>query len=487
MDGQQSFRGEAALSGRNLTKEANLLARLDRMPLTKTTVVIVGLIILAWLVESFDIGIVGTIVLTLKGLWHLTPAQVGLLGSSSTIGIVIGLLPAGRLADRFGRKTVLLWGMAIFAVFTVASVLATGFGMLLVFRFIAGLGEGAVFPLPYLMFSEFVNSHRRGQANGWAELILTGGYTLPSLAGLWATTTFPAVFAWKVPLIIGAVPLLLIPPIARWVPESPRYLLKQGKADEVERLVLRLEEEARIAHDETLVNPQSLKALEAMEGKPISARWLFRPPYLRRSVVSYAALTSTFILWYAMLTYAPTIFTLMGAKANNALLFTASMMFIAGFGALLQGFLGDRYGRRWVHTLYMVIAAVGLLIMGGKLPVGLVAFATGVTAFFGLGGFSIPKIYVSEQYPTRLRGTGVATGELVSRFLTGVVLVYFIPTMLATLHVETTFIILAVAMLILVAPLLFFGEETANISVEEAGTDLHYVSPEAEASQSLLS
>ncbi|MCL6564556.1 MAG: MFS transporter, partial [Firmicutes bacterium] len=181
------------------------------------------------------------------------------------------------------------------------------------------------------------------------------------------------------------------------------------------------------------------------------------------------------------------IFTLMGAKANNALLFTASMMFIAGFGALLQGFLGDRYGRRWVHTLYMVIAAVGLLVMGGKLPVGLVAFAAGVTAFFGLGGFSIPKIYVSEQYPTRLRGTGVATGELVSRFLTGVVLVYFIPTMLATLHVETTFIILAVAMLILVAPLLFFGEETANLSVEEAGTDLHYVSPEAEASQSLLS
>lgn len=451
-------------------EDANLLSRLDRLPMTRTIGIILALLTLAWLVESFDIGVVGTIILELKGLWKLTPSDIGMLGSSSTIGIVVGLLPAGWLADRVGRKTILLWGMAIFGLFTVLGIFATGLPSLLLLRFLAGLGEGAVFPMPYLMFCEFVNIHSRAKANGWAELILTAGYTLPSLAGLWATTTFPVFVAWKVPLIIGAIPLLLIWPIALWVPESPRYLLKRGQKSKVANLISHLENEANIPPDPTLINPTTLEVLKTSEHRTPGISWLLRPPYLNRSVIAYAALTSTFVLWYAMLTYAPTIFTLMGARASDALMFTAIMMFIAGSGALLQGILGDKIGRRKVHTFYMVISAVGLTVMGLRLPLLAVGLATVITAFFGLGGFSIPKIYMSEQYPTRLRGTGVAVGELSSRFLTGVVLVYLIPIMIASLHVETMFIILGAAMVLLILPMALYGTETVSKSLEETGS-----------------
>lgn len=456
----------------DIRRDANLLTRLDRMPMTKTVWIILFLLVLGWLVESFDIGVVGTIVLVLKKLWHLSPSSVGLLGISSTLGIVVGLIPAGRIADRYGRKTVLLWGMAVFSVFTAASILAGGLPALAILRFLAGLGEGAVFPIPYLMFSEFVNANKRAVANGWAELILTAGYTLPSLTGLWATTTFPLIIAWKVPLIIGAVPLVLLIPIGLWVPESPRYLLKHNRHEEVRLLVERLEKEAQLPHDEQLVNPHILEVLEQSEHRQIRFSALFHRPYLVRSAISYAALTSTFIVWYALLTYAPTIFTLMGAKAGTALLFTSGMMFIAGFGALIQGFLGDRFGRRIIHTSYMVISAIALFLLGTKLPLPYLVAAGAVTALLGLGGFSLPKIYVAEQYPTRLRGTGVAAGELTSRFLTGVVLVYFIPIMLTRLHVQGTFGILGAAMIILVLPMAFFGMETAHKSVEETGTQV---------------
>lgn len=455
-----------------LHQDANLLTRLDRMPMTKTIWGILILLVLGWLVESFDIGVVGTIILDLKKIWHLTPSSVGLLGISSTLGVVVGLIPAGRIADRFGRKTVLLWGMAIFSIFTVASVLAYGLPSLFVLRFLAGLGEGAVFPIPYLMFSEFVNANKRTTANGWAELVLTAGYTLPSLTGLWAITTFPLALAWKVPLYIGAIPLLLLIPLWIWVPESPRFLLKHNKADQVKRFVHHLEDEAHLSHDETLLNPQILEVLQQSEHQRIKPSVLFHRPYLMRSFVSYAALTSTFVVWYALLTYAPTIFTLMGAKAGTALLFTSGMMFIAGFGALLQGFLGDKFGRRTVHISYMVLSGLALFVLSLKLPISIVVSAAIITALLGLGGFSIPKIYVAEQYPTRLRGTGVAFGELTSRFLTGVVLIYFIPTMLATWHVTVTFAILAGVMILLVLPMALFGSETARKSVEETGTQI---------------
>lgn len=451
------------------TKE-NLLARLDRIPMTRRAWLIIGILIIAWLVESFDIGIVGTVVLSLQKTWQLSASDVGLLGASGTAGIVIGLVPAGKLADLYGRRKLLTWGIAVFAIFTLLSALAWNLPSLLVFRFIAGLGEGAVFPIPYMLISEFVNSRKRGASIGWAELVLTAGYTLPSLVGIWAVGTFAPEIAWRVPLAVGALPLLIIPPLLLWVPESPRYLLRRGEYAKVRTFVERLETEAGLPHDEQLTNPHAIAGLRAEESERAGAvRQVLSRPYLSRSMIAYAALLASFVLWYAMLTYAPTIFNTMGASRSNALLFTAVMMFIAGFGALLQGYLGDRLGRKVVHPAYMVLSAVGLVLLGTKLPIGVVVFGALLAAFFGLGSFTLPKLYVTEQYPTALRGAGSATGEMVTRFLAGVLFVYYIPALLAGLGPAWLFTIVGIAMVVLVLPMVFLGQETANRSVEETG------------------
>jgi MFS transporter, putative metabolite:H+ symporter len=96
----------------------NLRARLDRLPATRTVIRALILLQLAWIIEGLDIGVVGPILLTLKDLWHLSPAELGTLGSVGTFGIVIGLLPAGYLADRFGRKPIAVWGLLQFTLFT---------------------------------------------------------------------------------------------------------------------------------------------------------------------------------------------------------------------------------------------------------------------------------------------------------------------------------------------------------------------------------
>src|SRR5271154_6012129 len=102
----------------NLSAQENLLARLDRMPVNSKILFLVGLLGVIWILEAFDIGIIAPVLFILKGEWQLSPSNMGLIGSAGTLGIVIGLLPAGRLADRFGRKSTLVAGIVIFSIVT---------------------------------------------------------------------------------------------------------------------------------------------------------------------------------------------------------------------------------------------------------------------------------------------------------------------------------------------------------------------------------
>lgn len=464
----------ATMSARHqsLMRDENLLARLDRAPMTGTIWTIVGLLMLAWLVEAFDIGIIGPALPMLKKAWHLTPADMGFLGSSGTFGIVVGLLPAGRLADLYGRKRILALGIAVFAVFTMASVLATTVNQLAVMRFIAGFGEGGVFPVPYLLISEFVNKKRRGEAVGWANFVLTGSYMIPTLTAIAVVRNFSPDVGWRVLFLLGGLPLLMVPVLLRYLPESPRFLLKNQRFDEVRAMVERIEDEADLPHDASLTNEAALEVLEATAERKVGLATLLEPVYLKRAFVAYCALGAPFVIFYLMTIYGVTIFHQMGATPTNSLLYIAGLQFVSAFGTITGAAIGDRMGRRPTHLVYMLVTAACLALLGRALSTPLLVIVALLAWFLGLGGFAVPKLYMAEQFPTRLRATGSATGEVITRFLLGVVMIRYIPALLTTYKPGTLFTILAALMVLLVMPLLFFGNETSGRSVEETGTDL---------------
>ena len=461
----------------SIAEDENLLARLDRAPMTRTVWLIVFLLMLAWLVEAFDIGVIGAGLLILKPAWHLTPAQAGLLGTSGVFGTVLGLLPAGRLADIYGRKRILTIGIIIFSVFTAASALAANINQLAILRFIAGLGEGAVFPVPYLLISEFVNKKRRGEAVGWANFVLTMAYMLPSLAGLLIVRLGVGDLGWRVLFALGGLPILLAPLVAKGIPESPRFLLKAGRHGEVRALVERIEREAGLPHDTSLSNQAALDVLAATAHRELGMRTLLQQPYLRRCFVSYCALGSPFVIFYMSTIYGPTIFHQMGASSSNALIYIAALQFVSGVGTLVPAALSDRIGRRPTHVAFMLTASVALFVLGQGLSTPWLIAAATAAWFFGVGEFAVPKLYMAEQFPTRLRATGSAVGEVITRVLFGVVLAYYIPTMLSLFTVPVVFAVLAAMMILLVLPLLFGGIETAGKSIEETGTDLASFDP----------
>jgi MFS transporter, putative metabolite:H+ symporter len=456
----------------DLAAQENLLARLDRMPVNGKILFLVGLLGVVWILEAFDIGIIAPVLFIVKNEWQLSPSAVGLVGSAGTLGIVLGLLPAGRLADRFGRKTTLVGGIVVFSVVTFLASFSQDATQLAIFRFIAGLGQGAVFPVPYLLLSEFVNKQWRGTAVGLANSLLGFSYGLNTLAGALVVGRMPGSQAWWVLLMLGGLPIVIVPIIIKYLPESPRFLLKAGKIDTVRSFVEQLEDISHVPHDEKLIDEGSLKVLEATAQRRVSIFDLFRYPYRLRCFVAYLALLSPFIVFYIITIYGPTILQRMGAGKEDALYYTSALLFWTVITTAIAGAVGDKISRRWGLVIIMTITAIGTVALGAPLPrAGTIAAAIVVWGFV-YAGFPLAKLYMAEQFPTRLRATGSMLGESITRFLGGVVLVYLFPVLSAVMDASTLYLILAVLTVACILPIWILGFQTSGVSVEQTGTDL---------------
>src|SRR3984893_5480067 len=219
------------------TRESLLLsARLQRLPTTRYTCAFVLLLAGAFIVEAFDIGSLSVILPILKPLMHLSAAQVGMLAASSTVGITIGMIPAGLLADCFGRKRVLIGGMLCFSGLTLVSALAPDFRTLLMLRGLSGLGMGATFIMPYALLVELVSSRTRAAFAGVLESALGIGYVAVPILGLVVLPSFAPDIAWRVFMLIAGLPIAYVWVLWKYLPESPRWLSRVGRLDEDGRI-----------------------------------------------------------------------------------------------------------------------------------------------------------------------------------------------------------------------------------------------------------
>lgn len=454
-----------------VARDANLLARLDRIPVNRATIGLIALLSLVWLAEAFDIGIVGPVITVLHTTWNLSKSQLGLIGISSTLGVVLGMIPAGVLADRLGRRKVVLYGIFVFSLITVCGAFVHSLWPLLAVRFCAGIGEGAVLPMPYLLLSEFVRTRRRAISVGYANGILTAAYLIPNLTGAWAVHAFASDVAWRIPFLMGVIPLVLLIPLAIWLPESPRFLLKRGHIAKVTRLVEHLESLSGLPHDPAFQDPHVNASLAVEAQRRGGSARLLQRPYLGRGLVVMTQLTGALLLFYILLNYGAPILEDRGFQSTYALLYTAAMMGIAGIGSIAQGYLAERFGRKSILSTYYLLAAIGCAVLGAFVSPVMTVIGAFLAAFFGLGVFPVAKTVVAEQYPTQFRGRGVYYVEMSARLLSGVITLYFIPDLLALWGNQRLYVAMAIALLVLATPLLIWGRETARMSVEEAGID----------------
>ena len=199
-------------------RAATLAARLQRLPTTRVSVILVLFAAGALVVEALDIGALSVILPGIKALWHLTPRQVGLLAAASAFGVAIGMIPAGRLADRFGRKKLLVGGVLWFCSGTLLSAASPNYDVLVALRCLSGLGMAPAFIMPYSIVSEFVAARSRSAFAGLLETALGIGYLLPPLLGLAVMPHFAPPVAWRIFLVLAGLPVVYVSAIIRYLP-----------------------------------------------------------------------------------------------------------------------------------------------------------------------------------------------------------------------------------------------------------------------------
>ena len=452
-------------------KAANLCSRLDRLPITRTNIRIAFLLTLVWLCEAFDVGIMGGVIIMVKDMWELTPRDIGLLGVCSTAGIAVGSLFAGRMMDVYGRKKVIIVGVILFSILTAACAAIADIRWMIACRFLAGIGIGAVFPIPAIMMAEFVGNKWRATLIGIAGGLLILAYGLPNLLNSWIVQNFPVETAWRVPFILGGIPLVMVIFLVLWLPETPRWLIQQGRIKEVEALVKKLENEASIAHDDQWVNPGILKSMTSSQSEiKGSMGMLLKRPYLGRIVVTCLVSLGGVTAVYALGVYTPMILSTKVASSAEALRYSALVAVFGFLGALFVGRLSDLWGRRPLFIVYNFIAALGFAAAAQSATVFVLLLGVYAGALGGIGIGPLGRTYIAEQVPTQLRGTAAATTEAVLRILGGVLIAFFIPFIFDAGGVKGVFWMVTAGFVIFTIPFILWGRETAGMSVEEASS-----------------
>ena len=397
--------------------------RLDRLPISPWLIRVTGLLFLGWLVESYDIGLIGNVLPSLTHVFHLSTGQKSLVTTASTLGIVIGILPAGYVADRFGRKRVFLGGILVYSILTFVTGFAGDATQVVVLRLLAGLGMGAVFPIPYMLGSEFSPARIRGRFTGLAgtSRLFPIGWLLPFSPARHLADPDHEQQRLADDVLPRRHPVIYFFLVLKWVPESPRWHEVKGHADEADRILSGIEKEVERQTGELPAIGPALPVLESPGRVPL--RTLLNPTYARRSLMLWIVFGGSFFLFYSIQLYMPTVILKLHHSITSAFVLTSIIVGVSIPGKYFEAWVVERWGRKPVIISFTGIAAIASFLfgfLGGKVGgvAVLLVFAC-IMSFFGIAVDPAVKVYTAESYPTRVRATGTSATEGFGRLISG--------------------------------------------------------------------
>src|SRR5947209_13341893 len=237
------------------TQADELIARIERIPVTRFHWKAGGILGAGTFFDAFDIVAIGVVLTAVSSTFHLNSAQAGWLVSAGFLGQGIGAVGFGLVSERLGRRRVFLAALLVIGVFAAISAAAWSGLSLGAIRFLQGFGLGAETPVASALLAEIVAGPRRGRVNVLYKLASPLGNLSSSLIAAVFLAAAPQSTAWRLLFVIGAAPLLIAVVASFALPESPRYLVRRGRQAEAERIVQRMEASATSALNAPQVRP----------------------------------------------------------------------------------------------------------------------------------------------------------------------------------------------------------------------------------------
>ncbi|ODU07011.1 MAG: hypothetical protein ABS81_02645 [Pseudonocardia sp. SCN 72-86] len=408
--------------------------------------------------DTLDAAMLGYVAPALRSEWGLSISTVGLLSSITFVGMVLGAIVGGRLADRIGRKRVILASVVFYSGFSLVAAFAPNVTMLLVCRILTGVGLQAMTGVLLVFVSEMYPKHLRGRYQ--SILLGVGCIGVPLVAGLAAVIIPMGPGMWRWVFVIGSLGVIGGLVGVRILPESIRWQADNGRAEHAEALVAKLEAES-VARVGPLPEPVVIE--EAPAG---TMRDLLRSRYLGRLVVLSICMVCFLLINYGFNGWVATLLTERGMSSAEALRIAFLISIASVPGSFLAYPLIDRFERRTLGAVGMLVVGAFLLVFAFTTsPVLLVVSGFLLTAFM-YGTLSVLYTYAPEIFPTNLRGLGAGIGNGMGR-IAGIAQGFIVSALFGAFGFSSVFGYMAACALIFAVTLGFFGLRTSNRSLEE--------------------
>ena len=369
---------------------------------------------IGWALDAMDVGLISYVMAALAATWKLENTQLSWIGSIGFVGMMIGASVGGLLADRLGRRNVFALTLLVYGLATGAAAFSVGVAMLIVLRFIVGLGLGAELPVASTLVSEYAPQRIRGRMVVWLESFWAVGWIMAALLGYFLVPKEPGGWpGWRWALLVGIIPAFYALVVRQGLPESVRFLESKGRLAEAERSVRLFEKHSNVVPDaefEVAVTQTPL-SIEPSQTK-IS---IFSPLLRKRTIALWSVWFFVNLSYYGAFTWLPTLLFRQGHSLVRSFEYTLIITLAQLPGYAVAAWLIEKWGRRPTLATFLLGSGIAAGLFGLQNSTAGILLAGMALSFFNLGAWGALYAIGPEIYPTAMRGTGTGAAAAAGR------------------------------------------------------------------------
>ncbi|HGL6718553.1 MFS transporter [Burkholderia contaminans] len=378
-------------------RQINLQALSDDARLGKLHGVVLFWCALIIVFDGYDLAVAGIALPAIMNEMGVNPAQAGFMVSSALFGMMFGNIVFGTVAERIGRRRAIAACLTLFSVFTAAAGLAPTPVLFGVARFLAGIGIGGVMPNVIAHMTEYAPRRVR---NTLVTLMFSGYSVGGMLAAVMGKGMIDA-HGWQSVFVAAGAPVLLVPLLMKWMPESLPFLIRHGRTDELARIAQRLDPAYRRQPGDCYVVPR----VDHTGNAPV--RQLFDDGRGFSTVMFWIACFMCLFMVYALSSWLTRLMAGAGYSLGSALTFVLVLNAGAMIGAIGGGWLADRLPIKTVLVSMYLLAAVSITLLGYPMPTALLFVLVGLAGASTIGTQIVNCAYAGQFYPMAIRSTGI--------------------------------------------------------------------------------
>ncbi|MEN8516163.1 MFS transporter [Burkholderia sp. MS455] len=347
--------------------------------------------------DGYDLAVAGIALPAIMKEMGVNPAQAGFMVSSALFGMMFGNIVFGTVAERIGRRWAIAACLTLFSVFTAAAGLAPTPALFGAARFLAGIGIGGVMPNVIAHMTEYAPRRLRSTL----VTLMFSGYSVGGMLAAVMGKGMIEAYGWQSVFVAAGAPVLLVPLLVKWMPESLPFLIRRGRTDELARIARRLDPAYRRQPGDCYVVPREGNAGSA----PV--RQLFDDGRGFSTVMFWIACFMCLFMVYALSSWLTRLMASAGYSLGSALTFVLVLNAGAMVGAIGGGWLADRFPIKTVLVSMYLLAAVSITLLGYKMPTALLFVLVGLAGASTIGTQIVNCAYAGQFYPMAIRSTGI--------------------------------------------------------------------------------